>query len=80
MARTSLMTLIFLSPPALRMTVNSVCSSAAAAAGAGSRGNRDGRSRRHAPLLLEHLGELRRLQDGELREIVDDLCEIGSWL
>src|SRR4029453_146359 len=31
MARTSLMTLIFLSPPALRMTGNSVCSSAAAA-------------------------------------------------
>ena len=58
MARTSLMTLIFLSPPDFRMTVNSVCSStgAAAAPPAGS-GDGDGSSSRHAPLLFEQLGE-----------------------
>ena len=77
MARTSLMTLIFLSPPAFRMTVNSVCSSTAGSGSARSRGNGDGGSSRHAPLLLEQLGKLGRLQNGELREIVNDLREIG---
>ena len=82
MARTSLMTSIFLSPVAARTTVNSVCSStaAAAAAGAGSGGDRDGRSRRDAPLLLEQLGELGGLENGQRREVVDELGKISHVL
>ena len=76
MARTSLMTLIFFSPPALRMTANSVCSSTAAAAAAGRRDSHR-RRRRDAPLRLQQLGELGRFQDGQLREVVDDFCKIG---
>ena len=72
------MTLIFFSPPDLRMTANSVCSSAAAAAAAaGPAGDGHRGGRRHAPLLLQQLGELGRLQNGQLREVVDDFCQIS---
>ena len=56
--------------------MNSVCSAAAAAAAAaaGRRRRRNGdRSRLDAPLLLELLGQLGDLHDGQLRELVDDL-------
>ena len=51
----------------------------------GRRGTRAGRarshchrgSRRHAPLLFEHLGEVSRLEDGELRQIVNNLGQIS---
>ena len=74
MARTSLMTLIFLSPAAVRTTSNSVFSStgAAAAAAAARGGDRHRRGSRHAPLLLEQLGELRRLQHRQAGEVVND--------
>src|SRR5262249_32611555 len=33
--------------------------------------------RRHAPLLLQHLGELRRLEHREARKISDDFLQIS---
>jgi len=65
------------------LTVNSVFSSAAgaaappAAAGARRRCHRHRGSRRHAPLLFEHLGEISRLEDGELRQLVNNLGQIS---
>jgi hypothetical protein len=73
MARTSLMTSIFLSPTAASTTVNSVFSSAGAAAQRQGRRHRDRGSGGHAPLLFEQLGELGGLEDGEARQVVDDL-------
>ncbi len=67
-ARTSLMTSIFLSPTAARMTLNSVCSSTGAAAAARrSGGDSDGGGGGNAPLLLEKLGELGGLEHGQAR-------------
>jgi hypothetical protein len=50
----------------------------------GSRGRRTRRrshchrgSRRHAPLLFEQLGEISRLEDGELRQLVNNLGQIS---
>ena len=72
------MTLIFLSPPDLRMTVNSVCSSTAAAAASGGTGSHGHGGRGgHAPLLLEHLGEIGGFQNGQLGQVVYDFCQIG---
>ena len=69
------MTLIFLSPPDFRMTVNSVCSSTGSGSGGGgARRDGDGGGCRHAPLLLEHLGELGSLEDGQLGEIVGNFA------
>ena len=72
------MTLIFLCAAVARMTSNSVCSStgAAAAAAPPAAGGRDRRRRRDAPFLFEQLGQLRRLEDGELGKIVDQLFQI----
>src|SRR4029450_2033350 len=98
-SRTTLMTWIFFSPAAPRMTSNSVFSSTAAAAapppggrsaaalcppraagrGAPAAGRpRDGRDRhrrggRHAPLLLQELRELGRLQQRQPVEFLGDL-------
>src|SRR5215831_11757000 len=50
--------------------------------GAGGRrgGNGHWRCSGDAPLLFQKFGELRRLQDGQLREIVDDSSKIGhDW-
>ena len=44
---------------------------------AGSRGDRHGGRGRHAPLLLEHLGEVGSFQNSQLGEIVYDFCQIG---
>ena len=46
---------------------------------ASSRTNRngDGGGGGNAPLLFEHLGEVSSLENGERREIVDKLGEIG---
>ena len=76
-ARTSLMTWIFLSPAATRMTSNSSCSSAAAArrhrrpapAAATADRGRGG----HAELFLEGLEELVQLEDGHVLEGVEEL-------
>ena len=67
MARTSLITLIFLSPAPVRTTVNSVFSAAAGAAAAAGSGRDRNRSRRgDAPLLFEQLGKLGRFEDRQL--------------
>ena len=76
-ARTSLMTWIFLSPAAVRMTSNSSCSSAAALAttGGGSRGgDGDGSRGGDAELLLERLEEVVELEHGHALEDVEQLC------
>ena len=68
MARTSLMTSIFLSPAAARTTVNSVFSSAAgAAARRGAGRNRNRGSSGNAPLLFKKLGKFGRLEHCEAR-------------
>ena len=76
-SRTTLMTWIFLSPAALRMTSNSSCSSAAAsaaaAAAAADRRDRDGRGGGDAELLLERLQELVQLEDGHVLEDVEQV-------
>src|SRR5947209_1056919 len=41
---------------------------------------RDGGRRRDAPLLFEHLGQLRRLDDGQGRQIVDESCQISHFV
>ena len=80
MARTSLMTLIFLSPAGDEDDVELGLlfgGSSGAAAGARSNGNSHGRSGGNAPLLFQQLGELSRLEDGESRQVFDDLFEIS---
>jgi hypothetical protein len=75
-----LITLIFLSPPAVRTTVNSVCSSAASAgAAAAPAGGGDGHRRGggDAPLFFQQLGELSGFQDGQGGQVVHQLFEIG---
>ena len=81
-ARTSLMTLIFFSPNAARITSNSVFSAAASAAAAAAAGrrHRDRRRGRDAPFLFEHLRQLGRLDDGQGRQIVDQFCQISHFL
>ena len=76
------MTSIFLSPAAARTTVNSVCSSTAAAAApaAGSGSHRDGGGGGNAPLLLEQLGEFGGFENGQRREIVNELGKISHCL
>ena len=79
MARTSLMTSIFLSPAAARTTVNSVFSSTGAAAAPPAAGSRD-RDRSgggNAPLLFEKLGEFGSFEHGEARQIVHDFLQIS---
>ena len=49
--------------------------SGSGAGGAGS--NRNSGSSGDAPLLFEHLGEVSRLEDGELRQLVYDLGQIS---
>ena len=73
MARTSLMTSIFLSPILARTTVNSVFSStgAAAAAAAGG-GDRDRSGGGNAPLLFQQLRQLGGLEDRQARQVVND--------
>src|SRR5712671_94177 len=39
-------------------------------------GRRDRRRRRDAPFLFEHLGQVRRLDHGQGRQVVDELCQI----
>ena len=63
------MTLIFLSPPSTRTTVNSVCSSAASAGAAVATGRHrqhgDGSSSRDAPLFFKQLGQFGSFEDGQ---------------
>src|SRR5262249_813216 len=50
--------------------------------GAGGRSRGDGhwRGRGNGPLLFQKFGKLRRLQNGQLREVVDDSSKIGhDW-
>jgi hypothetical protein len=49
-----------------------------ATAGAGG-GNRHRSGGRNAPLLFEQLRQLGRLEDGELRQVVYDLCQISHF-
>jgi aromatic ring-cleaving dioxygenase len=79
MARTSLMTLIFLPPSPVRITSNSVCSSAAgpAAAAAAGDGNRSGG--RNAPLLFEQPWRARRLRGRSVRQLVDELVDVSHF-
>ena len=75
------MTLIFCAPTAVRITSNSVCSSTSLGRGSTTADSGRGRRcrRRNAPLLLEHLRELRRLEDGQAREVVDQLIQIRHF-
>src|SRR5215831_10239730 len=45
----------------------------------GTAGARDRGGRGHAPLLLEHLGELGRLEHGQARELIDDLRQVSHF-
>ena len=89
--RTSLMTWIFLSPAAVRMTSNSDFSSSPGAGVAPARGRGGGRHghrgrRGHAEALLEVLQQLAQLEDGQLGDAVEDLvlgqgaCHCGVLL
>ena len=76
-SRTTLMTWIFLSPAAMRMTSNSSCSSAASAAGAAAAAtggrDRDRRGRGDAELLFERLEELVQLEHGHVLEDLEQV-------
>ena len=71
------MTWIFLSPAAVRITSNSVCSSSAAAAQspppAADSGHGDRRRRGDTEALLELLQQLAQLEDGERCDALEDL-------
>ena len=75
------MTSIFLSPAAARTTVNSVCSSAAGggSAAGGRSGHGDGSGGGDAPLLFEELRELGGLENGQRRQLVDELGKISHF-
>ena len=77
-ARTSLMTWIFLSPAALEDDVELVLLlgglGGAAATGSRGRGDRDGSRGGHAELLFERLEEVVELEDGHVLEDVEQLC------
>ena len=78
MARTSLMTSIFLSPTAARMTRElGLLLDRSGGGGARSGGDRDGGGGGDAPLLFEQLGELGGLENGQARQVVDDLFQIS---
>ena len=80
-ARTSLMTWIFLSPAASRMTSNSSCSSTSSASAAPpppAAGDGDGGGRGDLEGLLELLHELGELDEGHLLERVEQL--VGAEL
>src|SRR5947209_3960694 len=48
--------------------------------GPGGRRDRDRSRRRDAPLLLEHLGQLGRLDHGKRRQIVYELCQFSHMV
>src|SRR5262249_26060642 len=50
------------------------------AAGGRGRGDRDRGGRGHAPLLFQQLRKLGRLEDGELRQVVNQLGKVGHWI
>ncbi len=72
------MTSIFLSPTAVEhdRELGLLLGRGGARAGRARRHRHRG-SRRHAPLLFEHLGEISRLEDGELRQLVNNLGQIS---
>jgi len=75
-ARTSLITLIFFSP-AVRTTVNSVCSSTASPGrGGGPAAHGHGAAALNAPFFLEQLGEFGRFEHVRV-EFVDQFFEFG---
>src|SRR3712207_7502798 len=41
------------------------------------RSNRDSRRSRNAPLLFEHLREVSRLEDGQARQVINDLLKVS---
>ena len=81
MARTSLITLIFFSPNAAR-TISKLCFSSAAASPPSAPGaaaaTATRRGRRNAPLLFEKLGQIGRLEDGEVGKVFGNLFDICS--
>ena len=74
-SRTALMTLIFLSPAALRTTSNSVFSSTGGGRGAATAPpGGHGRGRRgDAVVVLERLDEVVQLEDGQLVDLLDEI-------
>ena len=81
-ARTTLITWIFLSPAPVRTTSNAVCSSAAPSPpAAGSRrrsSDRDRSGSGDAPLVLDLLLQLDELEHGHLPELVEQLVDSCS--
>jgi uncharacterized membrane protein len=73
-----LITLIFLPPSPVRMTSNSVFSSAAGPAAAAGRGSgSDSRGGRDAPFVLERLGQLGGFENGQFGKLVDQLVDVS---
>jgi hypothetical protein len=65
----------------VRITSNSVCSSAAGPAAAAAPGRHgDGSGGRNAPLLFEQLRKLSGFEDGQSRQVVDDFVQVSHFI
>ena len=80
-ARTSLITLIFFSPIAARITSNSVCSTSrfGRRRRRAGRRHRDRRRCRNAPFFFEHFRQLSCFEDAQGRQLIDQTCQIRHF-